>query len=223
MLVFAERTKQNNDNNFSKYLITNANTPFYTGCGVASPADVVFSLPPEARAHDTNQTLRFIRDLIQEFDIANDKVRMGLVPRDCLAFPGLSLQSKQDKETLLELFEPIQYQAATVPRAIKYMRKESFRGERGTRGGAKKIGVVIIDNNSPDQQITALESQKARELSGIELFVVAIGKEVSDSEAKAIASLPHDHHILTASSYEDLPRLVKSLKDRIDDLCNGKC
>ncbi len=50
-----------------------------------SPADVVFSLPPEARADDTAHALRFIRDLVQQFDIADDKVRMGLVPRDCLA------------------------------------------------------------------------------------------------------------------------------------------
>ena len=148
---------------------------------------------------------------------------MGLVPRDCLAVPGLSLQSGQDKQVLLDMFEPIEYQAATVPKIIKYMRKESFKGgARATRGGAKKIGVIIIDSNSADQQTTALEAQKAREMSDIELFVVAVGKQVSDSEAKAIASLPHDHHILTASSYDDLPQLVKSLKDRIDDLCNGK-
>ena len=115
-----------------------------------------------------------------------------------------------------------EYQAATVPRVIKYMRKQSFMGERGTRGGAKNIGVVIIDSNSPDLEATALEAQKARETSDIELFVVAVGKEVSDAEKKAIASLPHDHHILTASNYDDLPRLVSTLKERIDDLCNGK-
>ena len=82
--------------------------------------------------------------------------------------------------------------------------------------------VVIIDSNSPDLEATALEAQKAREMSDIELFVVAVGKEVSDAEMKAIASLPHDHHILTASNYDDLPRLVSTLKERIDDLCNGK-
>ena len=191
------------------------------GCGASSPADVVFSLPPEARTQDTEKTLRFIRDLIQEFDIANDKVRMGLVPRDCLAVPGLNLQSGQDKKKLLEMFD-FEYQAAIVPRVIKYMRKSSFMGERGTRGGAKNIGVVIIDSNSPDLEATALEAQKARETSDIELFVVAVGKEVSDAEMKAIASLPHDHHILTASNYDDLPRLVSTLKERIDDLCNGK-
>lgn len=86
--------------------------------------------------------------------------------------PGLSLGQHQNKEELLAMFEPAGFSPPGVAQAIKHMRKQSFRsdrgrgrgwGERATRGGAKKIGVVIMERDPADPEATLIEAQRARD------------------------------------------------------------
>ncbi len=94
----------------------------FSGCGYNSPADLVFAVPPEAAIADTKQSMRFIRDVMMEFDIASDKVRMGLVPKECTSHPGFNLMSSTSKEKILKMFDlPLMPQSDTAT-IIKYMR-----------------------------------------------------------------------------------------------------
>ena len=194
------------------------------GCGKRVPADLVFALPPEIKADDTKQALRFIRDLVQEFDIADDSVRLGMVPKQCASVAGFSLTSAANKEDILDMFtldnNHTRYDTASV---LNYMHTQSFQNTASPkRAKAKRIGVIIIDSDSKNATVTALEALSAKDEADIELFVVTVGKQVSDHEARLIASEPEDQHIFSASSYADLVSVAELLEKRINDVCDGR-
>ena len=80
--------------------------------------------------------------------------------------------------------------------------------------GRKKIAVVISDGRStePDATITAAQRLKS---TGVEVFVVGIGKHIDWRELKAIAS--DDRHIFLVNSSSQLVdihnKLVKGICD----------
>ncbi len=90
-------------------------------------------------------------------------------------------------------------------------------------GEGPKVAAFCLDSNIhiPVNSLT-LTLTWFRPQDGVELFVVSVGKGVSDAAARGIASPPRDAHVLTAHSFAQLPELVSQLKERIDDLCNGE-
>ena len=269
-----------------------------SGCGENSPADLVFALPPLANPDDTKTVLNFIKDLIQEFDVQDGSVRLGLVPKECLSVPGFNLRSFKSTDDMLSSFEPSasEYQLGTSD-VLRHMRSSSFLSDEppmdgdvplmvldeedvdivddvtatdgfaaayrgpvytassptgkitskmaakvasnmdakkdlsmasntansakkmaGKMPATKKIGVVFIDRDSARPGETAAEAGWAKD-DGIEVFVVAIGKDVSDAEAYAVAT--SESHVFHTTDYSGLDGLKELMLETMNDACSG--
>jgi hypothetical protein len=157
-----------------------------------------------------------MKDLVQEFRIDGEQVRLGLAPRNCMSVPGFQLKdSGSSKEAILAKFQGHQYAAADTTSVIKYFRNDGFRD---ARKGSKRIGVVVVDRNSASRSSTAFESWQARGRDGLELFVVAVGKDVSDMEKRAIA--PRSN-IIDVPDYASLEQVTPQLIKSINNACAG--
>lgn len=62
--------------------------------------------------------------------------------------------------------------------------------------------MVIIDTESPDHEKTRAAAERAKS-AGIEIIVVAVGKNVSDEEITSIASEPVSSHKITLADYTE--------------------
>ena len=181
---------------------------------------------------DTNTALEFIRDVVREFDVSDGKVRLGLVPKECVAVPGFKLRSFGDKQELLIRFkQQVQLTTTDTKDVIKHMRTSSFinsdmmqaddpgyAAAYRRRHDTKKIAVVILDRESDNLRETVEEARLAKE-EGIKMFVVTVGKGVPDAEALDIASSLN--HVFSVSDYAELVSLSGRMTETMNDACSG--
>lgn len=224
----------------------------FAGCGPNSPVDLVFALPPTAKPDDTNTALDFMKDLVQEFDIKDGSIRMGLVPKECLSVPGFNLRSFENENEVLESFRTErQYVQASTSDVLHHMRSESFfdlgddyefpeyetddqleieddmmLGDQPQFAAAvrpepkhKKIGIILLENESFDLKGTVKEAELTK-TDGIEIFVVSVGKDITDEEAMAIAS--SEKHIFHTPDYAGLSGLKEKMLETLNDSCSGE-
>ena len=185
-------------------------------------ADIVFALPNDADTTRTNHGLAFVRAIASGMNIGEDKVHVGLLPKDCYSVPGFQLKEGHNEQTLDRLLDADHFSTADTMTQLKRMRDSSFSLENGGRDGAARIGVIVIDKNSIDLSEAQLEAQYAKDMEGIELFVVGVGDSVSDSELNAIASEPTEKHVFRVDEYCDLLSVADHLTKRIDQVCASK-
>ena len=100
---------------------------------------------------------------------------------------------------------------------LRYMRTEGFRHTHGGRNHVKKIAVLFIDHTSKESEIdiTVGEVQKLRRHHNIDMYVVGVGKGVSQGVLETIASHPLSRFISTVSNYGDLENVKDSLSQHI--------
>ena len=67
---------------------------------------------------------------------------------------------------------------------------------------------------------TIKEAHHAQE-KGVEIFVIAVGKNYNQAEAEMIASLHHSKHLITVESYSHLESAVNKLAEQLN-ICPRK-
>lgn len=70
----------------------------------------------------------------------------------------------------------------------------------------RNLAVIIMDTASDDPEKTIAAAERAKS-AGIEIIVVAVGKDVSDAEITAMASGPVSSHKISLSDYSETPDL----------------
>ena len=111
----------------------------------------------------------------------------------------------------------------TPASVLRYMRQVSFNPENGARRGAKRIGVIIIDEadvRDRDDIIRAVrEATMTKLLKNVELYVIGIGKSIDRSDLDVMATTPSDEHVLHVDDYDQLLLAVDRLRKLI---CPGR-
>ena len=96
---------------------------FCPACGEHEYADIVFAPAPAGSPANTEKALAFFREVSSSFDIDSDKVRVGIVPKDCNELPELNMEELNDKEAVMGQIDSIIENIPATAAQIKYMRK----------------------------------------------------------------------------------------------------
>lgn len=190
------------------------------GCGLRRPADLIFAMPQEADAAQVNDILSMMAKLTDELHMGDDAVKIGMVPKECISLPGISLTSQLDTDSVIEIFGK-EYSAAATGKNIKYMRKKGFSEDNGGRNNAQKMAIVILDSKSSNYKQSVIEAAKAKH-NKVEMFVISIGDNVSMEELKQIASHPLERHVIKVGSYATLGQIIPSIVEKFHQSCIGE-
>ncbi|XP_055088149.1 collagen alpha-1(XII) chain isoform X2 [Periophthalmus magnuspinnatus] len=98
--------------------------------------------------------------------------------------------------------------------ALLFARLNSFRPESGSRSGFPKVLVLVTERPSKTQVQDEAQALKNR---GVEIFVLGV-QGADEAQMMQMASSPHQNHIFSVSSYENLRSIQRNL---ILNICAG--
>ena len=177
-------------------------------------ADIVYSLSPSASDENTDKILEFYREMTRGLNMAQQRIRVGMVPKDCGGdLSKLSFSSTSSKQNILNELDAFLASKTTVADVINYMRCESFTRRKGARVGARRMGVLFVDEGD-DLGRSMHEARRARDIAGIEMFVVGVGR-LRYERLCHLASYPPSRHVFIVPSYDDLPSLLTHVRDAV--------
>lgn len=125
-----------------------------------------------AGRRNTRRALVFIKELINELDIDNDNIHVGLMSAECEEdTTGFGLGSHSSRKQLEKTFDNMK--GTDFHQIVHSMRRGSFRSSNGGRKHAKKIAILIIDGSLEEPLKTLTEAQRAK-IHGVEVYVVQV-------------------------------------------------
>ena len=141
---------------------------------------------------DFVKQLKFVENVIREFPIGTDNVRVGLMTFGTNVHHQFHLNKYYDQKSMLKTIESVPYVGGGTHtgRAIAHARN-MFKRHNGGREDVVKILIVITDGFSHNTTETALQASILKSL-GIKIFSVGVGFGVDDFELRAIANRPTD-------------------------------
>ncbi|WAR04185.1 MATN1-like protein [Mya arenaria] len=170
-------------------------------CGAERSADVMFLMEPkELGVTNTLEITEFIADLTNDFNTENGNIRVGMQTSHC-GTGNVELGEYTEGEELAKAFKntPV----SSMGHMVKRLRIHSYTEENGGRDSARHMAVIFVDDALFDPEAVIKEAKRSKH-QDVELFVVAIGDSVVDSELESLVSHPTDRHIIRVNSYEDL-------------------
>ncbi|XP_041375252.1 cartilage matrix protein-like [Gigantopelta aegis] len=177
-------------------------------CG-GKPADIYFLLDSSNSIwiHDFNlRMVKFVRDMVNIFDIGTNKTRVGVITFSSDVTPVFRLDEYTSRDSLLKAISPehIKHQGGgtNTGSAIAYVRDHGFR----SRPQVAHIMVVITDGVSFDPEVTRREAAAAKR-AGIYMFAVGVGQSVDATELRDMASSPSDRFMFSVSGFHALTTL----------------
>ena len=125
-----------------------------------------------AGRRNTQRSLTFLKSLVEELDIDNDNIHVGLMSAECVPDnPGFSLKQYSTKESINTAVDTMK--AVDFHNVIHKMRRKAFSPVYGGRKHAKKIAILIIDGSLEEPLKTLEEAQRAK-IRGVEVFVIQV-------------------------------------------------
>lgn len=184
-----------------------------SACKDTAVADIVFATSPASSPDNADKTLAFFKEIVAGLDIKDDNIRIGLVPKNCDTLPDINVDGSESRDDLLAKLDRVIAEQGSIDSVIRYMRKNSFSTDSGSREHSKKIGVVIVEEGD-NLYKSKIEALKARE-AGIEIFVIGVGSDIKFYRLKSIASHPASEHVFRVKSYDELPPILRKVENAI--------
>ncbi|XP_070211137.1 uncharacterized protein [Littorina saxatilis] len=178
-----------------------------TACGSGTKADVVFVLDASSSigAQDFSLLLTFVKNLLNEWNVGEDEIRIGVVKFSNVTEIEFQLNTHEDKDDVLSAVQAIMYRGGTTDTAsgLLTMKNEMFTAANGDRENVPRFGIVITDGKSTDDVATKKAAREVR-AAGITLLSVGVGDGVDNDELVAIASPPRAKHVFNVANYSQL-------------------
>lgn len=181
-------------------------------------ADIMFVLDSvNAGRKNSRKALEFLKAMVEEMDIAKDRIQIGLMSAECQEDEetGFSLSTHQNRNSIIDALSNVK--GTNFHTLINQMRRGAFSNEQGGRKEAKKVSFLIVDGNLEDPLKSLSEAQRAR-IHGVEVFVVQVGKEEPQEELLMMCDSPTQQHFYQIDNYDQLNELKERL---IEVLCEG--
>ncbi len=186
-------------------------------CTQETVADIVFLVDGSSSIGLENfqQVREFLSSLVENFDVAPDKNRIGLVQYSDTPHTEFFLNTYQNKEEILSYIQNLQYKFGRTftGQGLEFMLKQHFVEKAGSRAqqNVPQIAIVITDGDSQDD----VESQ-AREVRqrGIKIFTIGI-KGANESLLRQIANEPYDQHVYSVSDFAALQGISRSVSQEV--------
>uniref|UniRef100_A0A4W4FGZ2 Collagen, type VI, alpha 4b n=1 Tax=Electrophorus electricus TaxID=8005 RepID=A0A4W4FGZ2_ELEEL len=175
-------------------------------------ADIVFLVDGSASIGLSNfQQIRdFLSSLVSNFDIAPNKVRIGLVQFSDTPRTEFYLKTYENKQQILDYIRQLPYKTGgtNTGLGLEFLLKSHFVEEAGSRAkwNVPQISVVITDGNSQDE--VEPHAQELRQ-KGIKLYAIGI-KDADEKLLKQIANQPYDQYVYSVSDFTALQEISQN-------------
>ncbi|XP_071091672.1 uncharacterized protein [Haliotis cracherodii] len=183
-------------------------TPLPKLCG--SQADIVFMLDSSGSVGSSNFNLllTFVKSIVQDFDVASNKIRIGVEKFSSRPYLEFHLNQYSNKQDVLNAVTNIKYVSGgtNTGDALKYLQDNMFNTKNGDRPGVPNIAIIITDgrSNKPDQTKTFAKAARDK---GTQVFSVGVGKGISMAELNEMASDPDSAHVMSVDDFSKLPQI----------------
>jgi len=181
-------------------------------------ADIVFLVDGSDSIGLVNfqQIRKFLSLLVENFEVAPDRIRIGLVQYSDTPHTEFLLNTYQNKEEILNYIQNMRYKTGQTftGLGLEFMLKHQFVVEAGSRAqqNVPQIAIVITDGDSQDEVESHAQELKIR---GIEIYAIGI-KDANEILLKQIANEPYDQHVYSVSDFAALQGISQSV---IRELC----
>lgn len=177
-------------------------------------ADVVFLLDSSFSVweSDFKEQLRFVRSVVDNFQIGNDSIQVGILSFSSEIKANFYLDEYSDKEAINSAVNKIEHlgtAGTNTGGALKYARDVMLHEKHGGRALASKILILITDGMSNDYNETIRQAGITKE-SGIYILAVAVGAPMMQ-ELEMVASTPTSDFVFNVTDFNSLPTIVHSL------------
>lgn len=180
-------------------------------------ADIVFLVDgsESISLKDFQQIRKFLSSLVQNFEVAPDKVQIGLVQYSDTPHTEFLLNKYQNKEDVLNNIQKLNSKTGGTytGAGLEFLLKQHFVEEAGSRAqnNVPQIAIVITDGNSRDE--VEAHAQRLRQ-RGIKMYAIGI-KEADETLLRQIASEPYDQHVYSVEDFAALQGISQSITNEI--------
>ncbi|XP_077159547.1 collagen alpha-4(VI) chain-like isoform X2 [Paroedura picta] len=184
-----------------------------TVCRKTSVADLVFLVDGSWSINQENfRTIQdFLYTLVNNFDIGEDKVQIGLIQYSDQPRNEFFLNTYQRKEDILYNIQNLHYKGGGTKtgESLQFMLDTQFNEMAGSRRskGIPQIAVVITDGQAQDNICEPAEAVKN---AGITLYAIGI-KDAVLSELQEIASDPDERHVYSVEDFVALQGISQNI------------
>ncbi|XP_053374018.1 collagen alpha-1(XII) chain-like [Mercenaria mercenaria] len=180
--------------------------------------ELVFLLDSSGGIGKANfETLKsFVKTIIEQFDIAGHKTRVGMMTFSRYPFMRFSINDNKSMSQLLQEVDNVPYISGLTEThtALQLLQQEGFLGSRSR---VPHVALLITEGKSLHPNETKAVADAIRK-QGIVMFVIAIGERVSREELRIIATDPDDKHLFFVHNHT----AIDGIKDNITTLiCDG--
>lgn len=171
--------------------------------------------PAEVGAFHTTQIYDFIGNIVKDFNMGEDNIKVGLESQNCGA-ENIRLGQYKDSTDLAKAFRSTK--VSGMAHMLKRLRTHAFIEKNGARDIARHMAVVFVDDTLFDKKAVLDEARRTKNYD-VELFVVAIGDSAVDEELMTLSSSPASRHVIRVPSYE---ALMDSKPEFMEKFCHGE-
>lgn len=177
-------------------------------------ADILFVLDSSGSVSNPSfkTMMTFVSEIVEGFDIGNNKVRVGVIIFSSTTAQKIYLDSFYEKAVLKNAISKIQRISGgtNTGDALLKARTVSLQPNHGDRPNVPNIVIVITDGKSQDRAYTSKRAAELRR-SGAVVFSIGIGRAVGITELKAIATGPDTNHVFRVNNFKALESIKKEL------------
>lgn len=187
------------------------------------PTDIVFILDSSSSiwGEHFQKQLDFVTYMIDRLQIGPnaDQIRIGVETFSDFAKIYLNLNNFLNKAVLKTAINEIPQTLGntSIWHALRVMRTQMFRYNRGARPNVRHVAILLTDGTSQNEFATQQEAKASRQ-ANIEIFVIGIGHHISIMELEGISSRPHSKYLFLTPNYKSLD-LIR--KDVINKTCQN--
>ncbi|CAM5152529.1 unnamed protein product [Eretmochelys imbricata] len=180
-------------------------------CDTSATTDIVLLVDGSWSIGRSNFKLvrEFLSTLVSPFNIARDKIRIGLSQYSSDPRTEWNLNTYITRDEVLEAVRKLRYKGGNTftGLALSYVLEQNLKPEAGARSDAVKLVILLTDGKSQDD--ANLSAQTLKNM-GIEIFAIGV-KNADEAELRQVASEPLE---LTVYNVLDFP-LLSSLVSRL--------
>lgn len=190
---------------------------FFLSVCTQEMADIVFLVDGSSSIGMENfvEVRQFISSLVDSFDVAPDKVRIGLVQYSDAPQTEFLLNTYQNKQEILSYIRNLRYKTGGrfTGQGLEFMLNQHFVEKAGSRAqqNVPQIAIVITHGDSLDEA-----ESKALELRQRQIKIFAIGiKDANEMFLRQIASEPYDQHVYSVTDFAALRGISQSVTQKV--------
>ncbi|OWF48415.1 collagen alpha-6(VI) chain-like [Mizuhopecten yessoensis] len=186
-------------------------------CSAGMKTDVMFAYDASSMGTKNARRIQdFIGDTIQNFANMDDgTIQTGILSGQCDR-DNVDLNVFSDKDSMASFVRNSDFRG--VDEIVRDLHEHSYEALRGGRETARRMSVVIVDENVEKIKRLETEMKIAKSRKDIQFVVITIGDSSVFDSLKPLVTEPVDSYFFNVPSHSD----IDTIKDQfVDSLCQG--